>query len=145
MGMTGELLTDAAAVGAVALGGATVYAATRPDEAGEAARFVGGAVANTTSAYVELASVSAELALLEQQQKAQALVDAKVAEVKALPGEVKTTVETTVAETIAQAKAAPGNAVDAITSRVKGRLTSVQETAQSQLDAVRKEIDARKM
>ena len=52
--LTGELLTDAAAVGAVALGGAAAYAATRPDEAGEAARFVGGAVANTTQAYAEV-------------------------------------------------------------------------------------------
>ena len=46
IGLTGELLTDAAAVGAVLLGAGTVYATTRPDEAGEAARFVGGAVSN---------------------------------------------------------------------------------------------------
>ena len=36
--MTGELLTDAAVVGAVGLGGAAAYAATRPDEAGEVKR-----------------------------------------------------------------------------------------------------------
>ena len=89
VGITGELLTDAAAVGAVALGGAAAYAATRPDEAGAAARFVGGSVANTTSAYAELAAVSAELALLEQQQKAISKVDETVASAKALPGEVK--------------------------------------------------------
>jgi len=119
--LTGELLTDAAAVGAVGLGGAAVYAATRPDEAGEAARFVGGAVANTTSAYAELASVSAELAVLEQQQKAQAIIDQKVAQAKALPGDVQATVEKTVTETMAAAKAAPQNAVDTLTAKVEGR------------------------
>ena len=36
--LTGELLTDAAVVGAVGLGGAAAYAATRPDEAGEVTR-----------------------------------------------------------------------------------------------------------
>ena len=59
IGLTGGLLTDAAVAGAGVLGGATAYAATRPDEAGEAARFVGGAVANTTGAYAELAAVRA--------------------------------------------------------------------------------------
>jgi len=138
--MTGELLTDAAVVGAVGLGGAAAYAATRPDEAGEAARFVGGAVANTTSAYVELASVSAELAVLEQQQKAQALVDAKVAQAKALPGDVKASVEATVSETVANVQAVPKSAV----AKAKDALSSVQSSAQSQLDAARKEIDAKK-
>jgi ribonuclease HI len=144
MGLTGELLTDAAAVGAVAVGGAAVYAATRPDEAGEAARFVGGAVANTTTAYAELAAVSAELALLEQQQKAQAAIDEKVAAAKALPEDIKTTVEKTVTETVAAAKAAPENLVDTVSSTVKSKLSAVQSTAKGQLDAARREIDARK-
>ena len=59
VGLTGELLTDAGVVGAVLLGGGAVYAAQRPDEAGEAARFVGGSVANVTGAYAELAAVKA--------------------------------------------------------------------------------------
>ena len=49
-----------------------VYAATQPDEAGEAARFVGGSVANVTSAYAEVAALNAELALLEQKRQARA-------------------------------------------------------------------------
>jgi hypothetical protein len=66
VGLSGELLTDAALAGAIFIGGLGAYAATRPDEAGEAARFVGGAVSDTTSAYAELAALNAELALLEQ-------------------------------------------------------------------------------
>ena len=48
VGLTGELITDAALIGAAVLGGSAIYAANRPDEAGEAARFVGGSVANVT-------------------------------------------------------------------------------------------------
>lgn len=141
VGLTGELLTDAAAVGAVVLGTGAAYAATRPDEAGRAARFVGGAVANTTGAYAELAAVSAELAVLEQQQKALAAIDGKVAEAKALPGEIKETVTTTVTETVETVKAAPQKTVDTITSRIKSTLDGIQSEAQSQLDAARAEID----
>ena len=86
--LTGELATDAA-VGAVALGGATEVPRRIDDEAGEAARSWAGAVANTTSAYAELAAVNAELALLEQQARVQGAIDEKVAEVKAIPGKVQ--------------------------------------------------------
>jgi len=130
VGLSGELLTDAAAVGAVALGGLGVYAATRPDEAGAAARFVGGSVANTTSAYAELAAVNAELALLEQQQKVLESVDQTVEKAKALPGEV--------AQTVSEA---PKKAAASITSRIRGSLESVQRDAQAQLDAAKREID----
>merc|ERR1740129_298930 len=91
VGITGELVTDAAAVAAVLTGVGAAYAATRPDEAGEAARFVGGAVANTTAAYAELAAINAEIAVLKKQQEAQAAIDAKIAQVKAVPGEVQET------------------------------------------------------
>mmetsp|Transcript_127072 Transcript_127072/g.220179 ORF Transcript_127072/g.220179 Transcript_127072/m.220179 type:complete len:339 (+) Transcript_127072:79-1095(+) len=74
-GVSGEVLADAAAVGAVALGGAAVYAASRPDEAGEAARLVGNTVAQHAGTYAELASVKAELAMLEQQEKLLNLLD----------------------------------------------------------------------
>ena len=84
--MTGELLTDAAAVGAVLAGSLGVYAASQPDEAGEAARFVGGSVANVTQSYAELAALNAEMALLEQQSKVQEAVDETVENVKAAPG-----------------------------------------------------------
>ena len=105
---------------------------------------MGGAVANTTSAYAELAAVSAELAVLEQQQKAQAALDAKIAQAKALPTTIKDKVVTTTTETIAAAKAAPKNAMDTITSTVNQKLSSVQSSAQSQLEAARREIEARK-
>ena len=124
--------------------GAAAYAATRPDEAGQAARFVGGAVANTTSAYAELAAVSAELAVLEQQQRAQAAIDEKVAEVQALPGQVQSKIEATVDETVAAVKAAPQNAYDKATSRVRNTLNSIQGQAQAQLDAAKREIDEKK-
>ena len=130
VGLSGELLTDAALVGAVALGGLGVYAASRPDEAGQAARFVGGAVANTTTAYAELAAVNAELALLEQQQKVLSAVDEATATAKAIPGEVATNV-----------REAPGKAADSISSRIRTSLLSVQQDAQAQLDNARKEID----
>jgi hypothetical protein len=84
--MSGELLADAAAVGAVMLGGGALYAATQPGQAGEAARYVGGSVANVTAAYAELAALEAEIALLEQQQKAQAKIDATVSNIVATPG-----------------------------------------------------------
>lgn len=66
---SGELLVDAAAAGAVALGGAAVFAATRPDVAGDAARKVGSKVNDIADSYTELARVKAELAWLEQQEK----------------------------------------------------------------------------
>ena len=77
---------------------------------------------------------------LEQQQKAQALVDAKVAQAKALPGDVKASVEATVSETVANVQAAPKNAV----AKAKDAVAKVQSSAQAQLDAARKEIDAKK-
>jgi hypothetical protein len=86
--ISGELLTDAAAVGAVVLGGGAIYAAAQPGKAGEAARFVGGSVANVTAAYAELAQLEAEIALLEQQQKAKAKIDAAVSEIVATPGRI---------------------------------------------------------
>jgi len=141
VGLTGELVTDAAAIGAVLVGAGAAYAATRPDEAGKAARFVGGAVANTTSAYAELAAVNAELAILEQQQKTVAAIDAKVAQAKALPGEIAETVTTTVTETVETVKAAPKKTADKITSCIKNTIDKVQSDAQAQLDAARAEID----
>eukprot|EP00962_Isochrysis_galbana_P002805 scaffold773_cov114-Isochrysis_galbana.AAC.15 len=86
--MSGELLADAAAVGAVMLGGGALYAATQPGQAGEAVRFVGGSVANVTAAYAELAALEAEIALLEQQQKARAKIEATVSEITATPGRI---------------------------------------------------------
>ena len=153
--LTGELLTDAAAIGAVALGGAAAYAATRPDEAGEAARFVGGAVANTTTAYAELAAVNAELALLEQQQAVQAKIDRTVQDaqnkidqtvydIQATPGRLQDKAAQTAVDTAAAVKAAPGKTADAITNKIKSTLESVQGSAQAQLDAARREIDQRK-
>ena len=153
--LTGELLTDAAAIGAVALGGAAAYAATRPDEAGEAARFVGGAVANTTTAYAELAAVNAELALLEQQQAVQAKIDRTVQDaqnkidqtvydIQATPGRLQDKAAQTAVDTAAAVKAAPRKTADAITNKIKSTLESVQGSAQAQLDAARREIDQRK-
>jgi hypothetical protein len=123
---TGELVTDAAVVGAVALGGATVYAATRPDDVGEAARFVGRSVSDTATAYGELAAVNAELAVLEQRQKAQAAIDEKVDEVKAIPGQIV---------------AAPQKAANALKSNLKNTLTEVQSSAQKQVEATKAELD----
>ena len=61
-----------------------------------------------------------------------------------LPEDIKTTVEKTVTETVAAAKAAPENLVDTVSSTVKSKLSAVQSTAKGQLDAARREIDARK-
>jgi hypothetical protein len=141
VGLTGELLTDAAALGAVAVGGAAVYAATRPDEAGEAARFVGGSVANVTQAYSELAALQAELALLEQQKKAQAAVDSFVEDVSAIPGNVQSTVTKTVTETVDTVKAAPGKAIDTISSDIQSKLESTQAAAKAELDAAKKKLE----
>ena len=101
-------------------------------------------MANTTTAYAELAAVSAELALLEQQQKAQAAVDAKVAEVQALPGKVQQTIEDTVDETVSAVKAAPQKASDKLTASVRDTLTGITGNAKAQLDAAKREIDERK-
>ena len=92
----------------------------------------------------ELAAVTAELALLEQQQKAQAAIDQKVAEAKALPGEVQAKVTTSVTETVETVRAAPKKAVTSITDTVKATLSSVQSDAKAQLDATRREIEKRK-
>ena len=131
VGLTGELLTDAGVVGAVLLGGGAVYAAQRPDEAGEAARFVGGSVANVTGAYAELAAVNAELALLEQQQKAQEAIDNKIAEISALPGQAQAKALETADEAVAAVKAAPQNLVDSVTKSVKSTLDGAQASARA--------------
>ena len=109
--------------------------------AGEAARFVGGSVANVTSAYTELAAVNAELALLEQQQKAQEALDAKVAEINALPGQVQESVAKTAEETAAAVKAAPQNLVDKVTSSVKNTLDGAQASVKAELDAARAKVN----
>jgi len=119
VGITGELVTDAAAVAAVLTGVGAAYAATRPDEAGEAARFVGGAVANTTAAYAELAAINAEIAVLKKQQEAQAAIDAKIAQVKAVPGEV----QEAVLRQVEEVKAAPMRKVN----ELKQQLAEEQE------------------
>ena len=131
VGLTGELLTDAGVIGAVLLGGGAVYAAQRPDEAGEAARFVGGSVANVTGAYAELAAVNAELALLEQQQKAQEALDDKIAEISALPGQVQAKTLAAADETAAAVKAAPGNLLDSVTNSVKSTLDGAQASVRA--------------
>lgn len=141
VGLSGELLTDAALAGAIFIGGLGAYAATRPDEAGEAARFVGGAVSDTTSAYAELAALNAELALLEQQQKALKALDSVALKVQALPGEVVEGVTTTVTETVETVKAAPQKMTETISNRVRNTISSIQSEAQAQLDAAKREVD----
>lgn len=141
VGLSGELLTDAALAGAIFIGGLGAYAATRPDEAGEAARFVGGAVSDTTSAYAELAALNAELALLEQQQKALKALDSVALKVQALPGEVVEGVTTTVTETVETVKAAPQKVTETISNRVRNTISSIQSEAQAQLDAAKREVD----
>ena len=131
VGLTGELLTDAGVIGAVLLGGGAVYAAGRPDEAGEAARFVGGSVANVTGAYAELAAVNAELAVLEQQQKAQEALDDKIAEISALPGQVQAKTLAAADETAAAVKAAPKNLLDSVTNSVKSTLDGAQASVRA--------------
>ena len=131
VGLTGELLTDAGVIGAVLLGGGAVYAAGRPDEAGEAARFVGGSVANVTGAYAELAAVNAELAVLEQQQKAQEALDDKIAEISALPGQVQAKTLAAADETAAAVKAAPRNLLDSVTNTVKSTLDGAQASVRA--------------
>ena len=116
VGLTGELITDAALIGAAVLGGGAIYAANRPDEAGEAARFVGGSVANVTSAYVELAQVNAELALLEKQREARAAIDGAVADVQATPGRVASDAKKGLKSTVRGVRDAPGK----LWSNVKG-------------------------
>ena len=120
------------------------YAATRPDEAGEAARFVGGAVANTTSAYAELAAVSAELAVLEQQQKAQAAADAAVNEVNVRVDRTVRKIKNAPTKAADAIQAAPKTVSDKVTNTIQTTLTNVQNKAQSQLDAARSEINRRK-
>jgi len=141
VGLTGELLTDAAVVGAVALGGAAVYATTQPDEAGEAARFVGGSVANVTSAYTEVAALNAELAILEQKRNTMAKVDKTVANVKAAPGKAKANIERTVTKSVDAAVSAPGKAIDSLTNSIATSLRSAQDKAKSELDAAKKQLD----
>lgn len=116
VGLTGELITDAALIGAAVLGGGAIYAANRPDEAGEAARFVGGSVANVTSAYVELAQVNAELALLEKQREARAAIDGAVGRVQATPGRVASDAKKGLKSTVRGVRDAPGK----LWSNVKG-------------------------
>lgn len=148
-GLSGEALVDAAAVGGIAIGSAAAYAAaTRPEEAGEAARFIGGAVANTTSAYAELAKINAELVLLEQQQQVQTAVDDKVqkvqnaidervAKVKAIPSQV----QSKVTEIVEVVKAAPQKAVDEIASSVKSKLDDVRNQAKARVQAARQDVE----
>ena len=114
--MTGELITDAALIGAAVLGGGAIYAANRPDEAGEAARFVGGSVANITAAQWELAQVNAELALLEKQREARAAIDGAVADVQATPGRVASDAKKGLKSTVRGVRDAPGK----LWSNVKG-------------------------
>ena len=91
-----------------------------------------------------VAAVSAELALLEQQQKAQAALDEKVAEAAALPGKVQTKLATTVDETVDAVKKAPQRTADKITNKVRDTLAGIQGDARQQLDAAKREIDSRK-
>ena len=116
VGLTGELITDAALIGAAVLGGGAIYAANRPDEAGEAARFVGGSVANITAAQWELAQVNAELALLEKQREARAAIDGAVADVQATPGRVASDAKKGLKSTVRGVRDAPGK----LWSNVKG-------------------------
>ena len=58
--------------------------------AGRAARSKHPALPRRSKAYAELATVNAELAVLEQQKKAQQAIDGTVAKAVALPGEVPT-------------------------------------------------------
>jgi len=128
VGLTGEVLSDAAAVGAVLLGGGAIYAAAQPGEAGEAARFVGGSVANVTSSYAELAKLEAEIALAEQQQKAQAAIDETVAEISATPGRIADEV-----------KATPGR----VTLSLKQRLEAAQASARQQVEEAKRKIQSK--
>jgi len=123
--VSGEVLADAAALGAVALGGAAIYAAAQPGEAGEAARFVGGSVVNVTAAYAELAALEAEIALLEQQKKAQAKIDETVSEIKATPGRIADEVRAT---------------PDKLAMSIKEQLKAAQASAREQVEQTRRKI-----
>jgi len=141
IGFTGEVLTDAAAIGAVVLGGGAVYAASRPDEAGEAARFVGGSVANVTTAYAEVAALNAELAILERKRQAMAKVDETVGKLRAAPKRAKDAIEKTVTSAVDAAVAAPTNAANTISQTVSSSLRSAQAKAKAELEAAKRELD----
>jgi hypothetical protein len=98
-------------------------------------------VSDTTSAYAELAALNAELALLEQQQKALKALDSVALKVQALPGEVVEGVTTTVTETVETVKAAPQKVTETISNRVRNTISSIQSEAQAQLDAAKREVD----
>ena len=70
--------------------------------------------------------VNAELALLEQQQKAQEALDDKIAEISALPGQVQQKTLQAADETAAAVKAAPQNLLDSVTGSVKRTLDGAQ-------------------
>lgn len=80
----------------------------------------------TLHAALRVTQVNAELALLEQQQKAQEALDDKLAEISALPGQLQEQSLAAADETVAAVKAAPKNLLDSVTGTIKRTLDGAQ-------------------
>eukprot|EP00306_Pavlova_sp_CCMP459_P009272 CAMPEP_0185192978 /NCGR_PEP_ID=MMETSP1140-20130426/20236_1 /TAXON_ID=298111 /ORGANISM="Pavlova sp., Strain CCMP459" /LENGTH=221 /DNA_ID=CAMNT_0027759743 /DNA_START=8 /DNA_END=673 /DNA_ORIENTATION=- len=134
--LSGEVLTDAAALGGALLGGFGIYAATRPDEAGELARTVGGGVANVSSAYVDLAKAEVEYNVVSAQRAAVAKVEQTVDDIKAIPTNVKLAAEERARQTAAKLAALPTELKEAAAKSADDAAASLKAKANERIEAL---------